>query len=190
MGLNSMQKMVFLKQIRDENGLLMVFRKPCVFMPVRMLIEIQRELEKDFPKEKVKRIFHNVGRKRTIRGAVFFSALRGINRTFERLSLGSPLIQIGALSLSSTGWGDFSIVKSTDENIIFKTPNSPFAAAQKRELGISKEPVCDLIAGMIAGAAEVWKGGNYEAREIVCASSGRSQECVFEVVRQIRKRKP
>ncbi|MBI5225073.1 hypothetical protein HY989_04350 [Candidatus Micrarchaeota archaeon] len=183
MGLKSMQNMLFLKQIRDENGMLMAFGKPCVFMPVRMFIEMQRELELEFPKKKVREVFHDIGRKRTIRGALFFKALRGINRAFETLSLGSPLVQMGALSLSSTGWGDFTILKSTKDKIIFKTANSPFAYAQKKELEPTNEPVCQILAGMIAGAAEVWKGGRYKAKEISCAASGKTNECVFEVQR-------
>jgi predicted hydrocarbon binding protein len=175
--------MVFLRQIKDENGMLMVFGKPCIFMPVRMFIEMQRELEREFPRAVVAKVYHDIGRRRTIRGAVFFDALRGINRAFEKLSLGSPLIQMGALSLSSTGWGDYAIIRSNNDKIIFKTGNSPFAAAQKKELSATKRPVCNILAGMIAGAAEVWKGGRFEAREKACAATGKGNECVFEVKR-------
>ncbi|MFH1258128.1 MAG: 4-vinyl reductase [Candidatus Micrarchaeota archaeon] len=181
MGADSMHKMVLLKQIRDDNGMLVVFGKPCVFMPARMLIEIQRELEQEYPPEKVRALFNKIGRKRVHKGAVFFKALRGINLAFEKLTLGSPLVQLGALSLSSTGWGDFTVQKIAKGRIIARTRNSPFAAAHLKEIGISKEPVCHLLAGMIAGAAEVSQGGYFRAKEINCAATGKARECVFDV---------
>ena len=181
MGLDSTKKMVFLKQIRDEDGLLMVFGKPCFFMPARMLLEIQSELESKFPKKIVREIFEEIGRERTHKGALFFSALRGISRAFETLHLGSPLLEMGALSLSSTGWGDFTAQKIGKGRIIVRCPNSPFANAHKKEIGISKGPVCFMLCGMIAGAAEVWQGKKCKAREINCAATGKVPECVFEV---------
>ncbi|MFH1257958.1 MAG: 4-vinyl reductase [Candidatus Micrarchaeota archaeon] len=184
MGLDSARKMVFLKQIRDENGMLVVFGKPCFFMPARMLIEIQAELSASFGKEKVGKAFFEVGRRRTHKGALFFSALRGVNRAFETLHLGSPLLELGALSLSSTGWGDFTVMKLGKNRIIAKCPNSPLAAAYRKEIGFSKEPVCGILAGMIAGAAEVWQGGSFSAKETSCAAMGKAKECVFEVVKK------
>jgi hypothetical protein len=183
MGIDSMNKMIFLKQIKGEDGLLMVFGKPSMFLPARMVIEMQTELEKAFPKEKVGKIFHSIGKNRIVKGASFFSKFKGLSRAFERLSFGSPLVQMGSLSLSATGWGDFTIINSSPRRVLIKSSNSPFARAQLKEIGLAKKPVCFLLAGMLAGATNIALGGNYRAKEIQCAAMGKSKECIFEVVK-------
>ena len=80
--------------------------------------------------------------------------------------------------LSLLGWGRFSVSVVGGEVQRFRVTldNSPVAEAY----GESKKPVCHLLAGFLAGAAERALGRDLLCEELSCRSQGKPQ-CEFEL---------
>ena len=82
------------------------------------------------------------------------------------------------------GWAKLGLKSDSnlDKRVILSAFNSAFASAY----GPSRNPVCDFIRGIFAGALSEIVGPLRESREIECMSMGK-HECIFEFTIQEEK---
>ncbi|RLG73969.1 MAG: hypothetical protein DRO23_07815 [Thermoprotei archaeon] len=84
-----------------------------------------------------------------------------------------------------SGWGFFEIdyINVIEERMGIRFFDSWTARIYKELKGQSKEPVCHMVRGMIAGVATAITGKQYRATEVLCAAKG-DPFCYFEVFRE------
>ena len=85
--------------------------------------------------------------------------------------------------LTAYGFGKAEIEKLDLENESIITLKNSFVASFYKKRNLNQDrPVCSLVAGFIAGAAEVIGNGKYECKEIECIAKG-DEVCRFVVTK-------
>ena len=177
-----LNRMLALKLIKfGEEGGITVFGRRAVIIPADFLVKLYVDLEKRVDAKTAKEVLYNAGKNHTTAGASKYLKFRENLRTlFEKVSItGDPAQEFAQRILKVTGWGELKLISNRDKKILLVVDNSPIANAYLEEYGISKEPVCHYIAGLICGALNVIKQRDYNCTEINCLSTGKSKNCVF-----------
>ena len=185
MSLEILKRMIVLKKINFENGLITVFGRAVVFMPVEVMLEMYDWSLKECGKKKADTFMYHMGYYQTKSGSGKYMANKSeMSKLFTRLTYtGDPAMEMGRDVLKFTGWGDHQIaeIASDGSKMIIKTIVSPVAKAYLANKGKSKAPVCHYLAGLLAGVAESVRGNKYECKETACAATGMSNACIFEL---------
>jgi predicted hydrocarbon binding protein len=178
-----LRKYFSLKQIREEDGLIVGFSQVLVLMPAQTLLDLEQEIAKKLGCETARTILIEAGKKRVKQSASYLKLIKNIFLAFEKLPFGSPLIQLASEAWKVCGWGEYSIIKLGKSKILVKTKTSPLARSQLNVYGRSEKPVCSYICGMLAGGAEAVYGEKFNCKETSCTATGKSNECIFELIK-------
>ncbi|MBN1170516.1 4-vinyl reductase [Candidatus Micrarchaeota archaeon] len=186
MSYDILSKFIATKILRFENGSLSLLDRNMVIIPAEVILKLQEDLEKKLGNEEAANIVYNAGRFETVTGSVRYLKRRDELKTvFSSVSkTGDPSIEMGREMLKFMGKGDIQIreVLNKGEKIILSS-NSPFSAEYLKTRGKSNGPVCHYLRGVMCGVMEAYYGGKYRARELSCAATGLSKDCIFEFVR-------
>jgi predicted hydrocarbon binding protein len=79
-----------------------------------------------------------------------------------------------------SGFGKLEIVNLSESGGKFQIKSSNFAKIYLSEYGTQKEPVCDIVCGILEKLFERSHGKKAECKEIACVANGKNA-CSFEV---------
>jgi len=182
------QKMIALKAIEFEDGTIRILGRNVVFMPVDVILKLQKDLEEAVGPEKAREMLYGLGLYQTTTGCVKYLAsneeLRGM---FPRApNTGNPAMEMGREVLKFSGWGDHKIVEMKDggKKFVIKTLVSPFAKEYLKSRGKAGAPVCHYICGLLAGVSGGAHGKKYHCTETSCMATGLTESCTFELVQE------
>lgn len=188
MSLDILQRMVTLKKVDFEDGIITIFGRTVAFMPIEVMLEMHEWVESEIGKEKADRFMFDVGKYQTKSGSIKYLATKEeLRKIFTNLpETGDPSMEMGRETLKFAGWGDNKIVRidSGGNKIVMKTVVSPIAKEYLKTRGKSKEPVCHYMRGIFAGVFEAVRGEKYDCKETSCAATGMSENCIFELTKR------
>ncbi len=158
----------------SHGGALRVLEQRLLIVRPEALVDLQKHLE-DTIGLSSKGFLYLAGEKSAREGHDLFASLAA-SREEDPDALAVLTKRIAAMSL--LGWGRLDVVveDAATHRYLVSLENSPLAEAY----GDSKKPVCHLLAGWIAGAAQSALGQNLLCEEIACRSQGKAR-CEFRL---------
>ena len=180
--IDSFLRMAFARGARERDGLLEIGGSLAVFTPVSTFVELREELKARVGASAAREILFEVGRKRILGGILSLRRFPFMRTGKPRAFLGKPLAQFVLDLWRITGWGSYRVVHYDAKHALI-SGSTPTAKAYLAGHDRTKEPVCDLICGMLAGGMETYHGGRYNCLERSCAAKG-DAECVFELFKR------
>ncbi len=182
-----LSKFIATKILRMEDGNVTLLDRSMVIIPVEVLLKLHEDLSGKMGEAGADSVLFEAGRFETVTGSVRYLARRNeLRSVFPSVSnTGDPSIEMGREALKFMGKGDIRIkeVLNKGQKVVLSTANSPFALEYLKTRGKSARPVCHYLRGVMAGVQEAYYGGRYEASELSCKATGKSEECVFEFKR-------
>lgn len=183
--IDSFLRMVFLRQVEEKDGLIRMGGLLAVLStPVNVFVNLREELKERAGPAMARDVLFEVGRLRSLAGAESLSKKPVIGYGGARPFLGKPLAQLVIDLWRMTGWGNYKLSRY-DESRAVLYGTTPTARAYLERFGPSKEPVCDLICGMLAGGMEMVYHKPYDCIETTCAAMGKPT-CTFELFKSRR----
>jgi predicted hydrocarbon binding protein len=187
LSLLTITKLMAMKELEMKNGTIVLFGKSAIFLPAERLIRLHEMIENDAGTESADRILFEMGREQTRDGSQkYYERKKEFATMMSRVSkTGDPAVEMGSEVFRFIGMGDTKIqeIKKDFSRIIVTTGHSPFAVEYLKTRGKSKRPVCHYMKGLFLGVIEGAGKTGYKAKEIACASTGISKECIFEFTR-------
>jgi len=188
MSIEMLKKMIVLKKINFDKGMITIFGRTVAFMPIEVMLQMHERLDKEMGKQKADEIMYDMGYYQTKSGSTkYMKQKNDMARIYTKLSnTGDPAMEMGRDVLKFTGWGDHQIMEMTPDGkkMIIKTVISPVANEYLKTRGKSKAPVCHYISGILAGVAGAVRDGEYDCKETSCAATGLSANCIFELTKR------
>jgi len=180
-------KLLAIKALRMENGSISIFDRSMVIVPTEVLLKLRETIEKRLGSEEADRLMFETGEFQTSSGSVrYLAKKKDLRPFFQQLPMtGDPSIEMGREILKLTGMGDTTICEITKDfnKVVVSTRNSPLAHEYLKTRGKSKRPVCHYLLGIVSGVLGATGQKGYVAKEISCAATGLSDECIFEFKR-------
>ncbi len=99
-------------------------------------------------------------------------------RLYDVKEIGEMFSRIARVS--GLGFFEIDYINVVEERMGIRFFDSWTARIYKELKGLSKEPVCHMVRGMIAGVATAITGKHHRATEVLCAAKG-DPFCYFEV---------
>ena len=162
------KKLLIARQFTMEKGQITLTNLPVMILPVYVVVNMQKALEKSMGFEKTKKFIYEGTKKGSIEHA------REINKRYGLK--GKQLVDFLINYLTMAGWGEVNLVNIDIKNKTAVThfSNSTFS----KYYGFSKNPVDHIMAGSQAGGATVVFGEDADVIETKCVAMG-SPYCEF-----------
>lgn len=156
------KKLLFARQFTMEKGTMSLMGLDVIIMPVSVVADIIKSLEKTIGYEKTKKIIYEGVKSGT------YNYSRGVGGKYGLK--GAELIKWLVDIMMLTGWGEAKLISVDIKNktAILHLYNSTLA----KNYGRSKKPIDHVMAGAQAGGATVVFGKNAVVRETKCISMG------------------
>jgi predicted hydrocarbon binding protein len=177
-----------MKELEMKDGRITLLGRSAIFLPAEMLIRMHELISVENGTAAADRLLAEIGREQTSRGSGKYS-----KRTIDFAKIvkrvphtGDAGLEMGREMLKFIGVGEIEI-ESIDEKagkIILTTKYSPYAFEHLKTRGKSDRPVCHHLKGLLSGVLEGTGRTGYEAKEIACLSTGKSDRCIFEFRRK------
>lgn len=137
--------------------------------PIKSLIELQAEIKKKYKDEELLKEF----------GKNISDAILGHFKTRFEMK-GEQLKNVWLNMFNLSGLGKLEIVKIDNHSAIFKTDSSTIAKTYLGKYGKQKNPVCQIICGMLESYMKEITGKKAICKETNCVATGK-QQCFFEL---------
>lgn len=162
-------------EAHPEGGSFRIFGERLLIMRPHALVDLQKHLEQTVGLS-AKGFLYLAGEKSAREGHALFERLSPANpegATDEFAALAKSVAPMAFL-----GWGRFAVAPAdpASHRYLVTLENSPIAEAY----GPSKKPVCHLLAGWVAGTAELVLGRSFLCDEIACKAMG-IPRCDFQL---------
>jgi len=167
-----MQRVMRFKALKNEEGTLTLFGKPCLIMPIDTILYTMKLMENELGVDKTKWIWYHVGKFQAIAGFKMINERFGYAKT---LSEKKKLLDFNTGQTQILGLGAYTYRRMDFENNYFiGEGKSPFADEYKKIFGIQKEPVDYFLNGACAGAVETTIEKEVVSIETKCAAQGKN----------------
>jgi predicted hydrocarbon binding protein len=153
-----------------EEGI-QIFDLPFNMQPVESLVDLQKMIE-DKLKKKSAELLIEFGRHISGSMITHFKTRFGLR--------GNYLRQVWLDMYSLSGFGKLDILRFDDKSAFFQTENSAIAKTYVEKYGQRKEPVCQIICGMLEVYFKEVTGKKAKCVETGCIATGKKY-CTFEI---------
>jgi predicted hydrocarbon binding protein len=168
------QSLLYANKLKFENGEFTILDQKCCVTLADTTIKMQKKIIETL-NEKGKDLLYNASKEEGFELTKEFSKIQKSKTELEQF-----IIKFLMLS----GWGEFEIFKKSKLGIIYINKNSPFP----ERYGKSKEPICILMRGFLAGVYSYLTENNYECFEEKCRAQG-NNFCIFKIMPKNKQQK-
>lgn len=160
--------------VDSRGGAFRVLQQRVLILRPEALVDLQKHLE-DTIGLSSKGFLYLAGEKSAREGHDLFASLASSGTDSHDLL---DLLRKRLAAMSLLGWGRLDVVAEEPpaHRFLVSLEDSPIAEAY----GDSKKPVCHLLAGWIAGTAQVVLGEGLLCEEITCRAQGKAR-CDFRL---------
>ncbi len=179
------KKMIFAKMVIFGSESINLLGRRVALIPIEVILKMEQDLAGKLGKKEAREFIYNWGKYQTETGSKrYLSNKKALSGMFQRLpATGNPSLELGRNVIRFCGWGDIKILtaKKMGNEMVLEVKKSPFALEYLEKKGKSKGPVCNYLAGIIAGVAKATYKKECVCTEKSCAATGIADSCLFEL---------